>query len=167
MPLSDDPAKRARQLANLPNLRGEPTATTFAPGEAAALKHGSRSRQPQRSPDWSPAVTATAEDLAERVGSELRTEAGDLQPWAVPSVEAVALARVAAARGERHAADLEAKGKLTLEDLERQSKVTERYHRALEREALTLRSRLGAAATSLDVAQAMSDGTFRLAADDD
>lgn len=46
MPLSNDPDKRARQLANLPNMRGELTATAWKPGEAPALKHGLRSRRP-------------------------------------------------------------------------------------------------------------------------
>src|SRR4051794_30502686 len=46
MPLSNDPAKRERQLRNLPNLRGEPTSATWRPGATAHLKSGSRSRRP-------------------------------------------------------------------------------------------------------------------------
>ena len=45
MPLSSDPDKRARQLANLPNLRGEqPAGGMFGPGNRAHLTHGLRSR---------------------------------------------------------------------------------------------------------------------------
>ena len=46
MPSSRDPAKRAKQLANLPNLRGEPTAGSWRPGASPALEHGLRSRRP-------------------------------------------------------------------------------------------------------------------------
>lgn len=44
-------------------------------------------------------------------------------------------------------------------DLEGQSKVTDRYHRALEREALTLRSRVASLGVTrrVSVAQAMSE----------
>lgn len=41
MPLSNDPDKRARQLANL-----RPGAGAWKPGDAPALKHGLRSRRP-------------------------------------------------------------------------------------------------------------------------
>lgn len=122
---------------------------------APNLKLGDRTRRPQRSPEWSPAVQAAIGDLEHRVGPELRDPAGDLRPWAVPSVEAVAIQRVAAWRAERYIADREARGALTLEDLDRASKVGERYHRALEREALTLRSRVDVART--DIATAMSE----------
>lgn len=59
---------------------------------------------------------------------------------------------------ERHVAGLEARGKLTTADVDQASKVGERYHRALEREALTLRSRLEAVsqAQALDLAGAMA-----------
>lgn len=153
MPTSKDPEKRARQMANLPNLRGEATATTFAPGEAGALQHGARSRHPQRSPEWSPAVERSIDDLEQRVDVTVRDDAGALQPWAVLSVEAVAIQRVACARLDRYVADQEAKGRLRPETLDLQSKVGERYHRALEREALTLRSRLEAKVAVFDLAK--------------
>jgi hypothetical protein len=44
VPLSSDPEKRERQLRNLPNLRGEPPASSFRPGSAPHLRHGLRSR---------------------------------------------------------------------------------------------------------------------------
>ena len=154
---SKDPARRAAQLANLPNLRGLPTSTSVQAGEARSLKHGARSRESQRSPEWSPAVREAIADLEQRVGQELRQEDGTLAPWAVPSVEAVALQRVAAMRVDRYLADAEARGGLTPGDVDTGSKVAERYHRALEREALTLRSRIEAAAGAVDALAAWSE----------
>src|SRR3954470_20117862 len=46
MPLSRDPKKRARQLQNLPNLRGELPAGAWRPGASPQLRHGLRSRNP-------------------------------------------------------------------------------------------------------------------------
>lgn len=80
----------------------------------------------------------------------LRDESGELLPWAVPSVEAVAIQRIASVRMDRYVADREAKGSLSPADLDMASKVGERYHRALEREALTLRSRIATRAAALD-----------------
>ena len=149
-PLSADAEKRARQLANLPNLRGEATSATWQPGDAPHLQHGARSRRPQASPEWSPAMSLCVLDLEERVDESLRDEHGELLPWAVPSVEAVAIQRIACVRMDRFVADREAKGSLSPADLDMQSKVGERYHRALEREALTLRSRIATRAAALD-----------------
>jgi hypothetical protein len=167
VPSSSDPAKRARQLENLANLRGEPTAGSFQPGASPALKHGQRSRQPQRSPEWSPAVELAIRDLEDRVGAELRDGDGELQAWALPSVEAVALLRVQAWRMDRFVADREARGVLKREDLDLASKGAERYHRGLEREALTLRSRLEAHDQAFDLAREMAehDATEREARD--
>jgi hypothetical protein len=158
---SPQPAKRGRDgrtmnPRSLANLR--PGAGAGREGEAPTLKHGARSRQPQRSPEWSPAVQAAAADLEARVGDELRDEDGELLAWAVPSVEAVAIQRVAAWRAERYVADLDAKGKLKPADVDLASRVGERYHRALEREALTLRSRLEAMTDvhGFDMARAMA-----------
>lgn len=150
-PLSDDPVKRARQLANL-----QPGAGAGRVGEAPALRHGERTTSPQRSPEWSPAVERAIADLEHRVGDELRDSAGELLPWALPSVEAVALQRVAAWRVERYVADREARGTLKPADVDLASKVAERYHRSLEREALTLRSRLEARGQARTLAEAMS-----------
>ena len=137
MGLSDDPKVAAKQEGNL-----VPGAGKWKPGEAPHLVHGERTRRPQRSPEWSPAVQEACRDLEERVGPELRADSGELHAWAAPSVEAVAIQRVAAWRTDRWVADREARGTLRGEDLDLASKVGERYHRALEREALTLRSRL-------------------------
>lgn len=154
---SKDPERRAAQLANLPNLRGEATSTTWAPGDSPHLEHGARSERPQRSPEWSPAVEQAVADLEARVGNELRDDDGELLPWARPSVEAVALQRVAAWRVDRYAADKEARGTLKPADVDLASKVAERYHRALEREALTLRSRLEARGQAKSLAEAMAE----------
>jgi len=151
-PLSDDPVKRTRQLANL-----RPGAGAGRLGEAPALRHGERTTSPQRSPEWSPAVTAAIADLEHRVGDELRDAAGALLPWALPSVEAVALQRVAAWRVDRYVPDREARGALKPADVDLASKVAERFHRALEREALTLRSRLEARGQARTLAGAMAD----------
>jgi hypothetical protein len=148
---SSDPRARAASHANL-----VPGAGAWRPGDAPRLKLGQRTRRPQRAPEWPPAVKAAADDLAQRVGSELRDADGELHAWAMPSVEAVAIARVAAWRAERAVADREARGCLKLEEVEVASRVAERYHRALEREALTLRSRLDARGQALDLAQAMA-----------
>ena len=151
-PLSDDPAKRTRQLANL-----RPGAGAGRIGEAPALRHGARTVAPQRGPMWSPALEQAIADLEGRVGDELRDSAGALQPWARPSVEAVALQRVAAWRVERTVAEAEDRGTVKVADLDLLSRVAERYHRALEREALTLRSRLEARGQARTLAEAMAD----------
>ena len=152
MPTSKDPKRRAKQLAN---LHQGVSPSSWPEGASPALKHGARSRHPQRSPEWSPAVQSALGDLEQRVGAELR-DGDELVAWAVPSVEAVALQRVAAWRVDRYVADREARGTARPEDFDLASKVAERYHRALEREALTLRSRLEARSTSFDLAQAMA-----------
>jgi len=149
-PLSDDPERRARQLANL-----RPGAGGGRVGEAPALRHGERTTSPQRSPEWSPAVEQAIADLEHRVGDELRDAAGALLPWALPSVEAVALQRVAAHRVDRFVADREARGALKPADVDLASRVAERFHHALEREALTLRSRLEARGQARTLAEAM------------
>ncbi len=144
-------------LGNLPNLRGEPGAASWTPGTSPNLRHGARTRKPQASPEWSPAVREAVRDLEAAVGDELRDDAsGDLHAWARPSVEAVAIQRVACWRLDRFVADQEARGTLRPEHLDLASRVGERFHRSLEREALTLRSRLEARATGFDLAQAMS-----------
>lgn len=154
-PLSDDPIKRERQLENLRPVPENlvPGAGAWQPGDAPNLQHGGRTVAPQQSVEWSPGVQAAITDLEQRVGAELRDDAGAVHPWAVPSIEAVALQRVAAWRVDRYLADREAKGALKPKDIELSSRVTERYHRALEREALTLRSRLDAGGQAFDLAQ--------------
>jgi len=155
-PVGGGGARHPNSLANLPNTRGEAPAGAWQPGISPNLGLGDRTRKPHNSPEWSPAVQAAIGDLEQRVGSELRDHEGDLQGWALPSVEAVAIQRVAAWRAERYVADREARGVLTLDDLDRVSKVGERYHRALEREALTLRSRVETVARGRDLASEMA-----------
>jgi hypothetical protein len=157
---SDGRARDGRRMHpnSLANLRPNsdnlvPRAGAWRPGDAPHLEHGARTRSPERSPEWSPAVQAAISDLEARVGAELRDEAGGVHSWAVPSIEAVALQRVAAWRVDRYVADREATGRLKPEHVDMQSKITDRYHRALEREALTLRSRLEAGGQAFDLAR--------------
>jgi hypothetical protein len=102
-------------------------------------------------------VHAAIGDLEGRVGAELRDAAGVVHPWAVPSLEACALQRVTAWRVDRYVAAQELKGALRPADLDLASRITERYHRSLEREALTLSSRLAAMGAGRTVAELMSD----------
>jgi hypothetical protein len=173
VPLSRDPERRARQLANLhpPKgseaearqkaglKRGSESSGTPKLGEARRLLHGARTRRPQNGPEWSPAVQAAVADLEARVGVELRGEDGSLLPWAVPSIEAVAIARVTALRNERWVATREAQGTVTGQDFALQAKVTSAYHHALAQEGLTLRSRLEAQAQAFDLARYWADNT--------
>lgn len=156
---SKDPAARARSLAN---LRPNPEklvagAGAGRVGTAPALKSGWRTHSPQRSPEWSPAVLAAIGDLESRVGAELRDADGVVHSWAVPSLEACALQRVAAWRVDRYVAAQELQGRLKPADLDLASRITERYHRSLEREALTLSSRLAAMGAGRSLAELMSD----------
>jgi hypothetical protein len=75
--------------------------------------------------------------------------------------EAVALLRVQAWRMDRFVADREARGVLKCEDLDLASRGAEPYHRGLEREALTLRSRLEAHDQAFDLAQEVGGGDRR------
>ena len=162
--MSEDKRGRDGRRMNprsLENLRPNPDnlvagAGAWRPGDAPKLEHGDRTRRPHRSPEWSPAVELTIGDLEARVGAELRDADGKLLPGAVPSVEAVAVQRVSLARVERHVADLEARGQYRPEHDDLVTRVAERYHRALEREALTLPSRLAARGQAMDLAQAMA-----------
>lgn len=152
---------RRMNPASLANL--QPGAGAGRVGQAPALRHGARSHSPQRSPEWSPAVEQAARELSGQVPAELVDDAGELLPWARPSVESLAVLLVAMRRVERWTADREARGKYTGEDDERVAKVTRAYRAALSEEALTLQSRLAALGQALDVAVVMSQ---RTAADD-
>jgi hypothetical protein len=167
VPLSNDPERRRRQLQNLrpPTgseaerrqqaglLRGSASPGTAGPGNARHMRHGARSRLSQNSVEWPAAVALSIADLEDRVGAELRDEHGDVQAWARPSVEALALARVAAGRVERWLTDREVRGKVERDDFDVHGRAVERYHRGLEREGLTLRSRLEAQAAAFDLAR--------------
>ena len=85
MPLSEDPDKRARQLANL--NRGA-NAGSFKPGAASPnLRHGLRSRQP--GPLLGTAAREIVDALADAV--PLRGPDGDVMPQFIPAVESAAL----------------------------------------------------------------------------
>jgi hypothetical protein len=158
MPFSKDPEMQKRQLANLrppPGSnaerrqkaglkRGKESSGTARPGDARALMHGARTRAPQRSVEWGPAVEAAILDLQPCIGEELRDEHGDVFVWAAPAVEALALSRLTAARMERWVADRCAKGIATGTDFVMATKVNERYEDALRAQAMTLPSRLAA-----------------------
>jgi len=104
VPSSRDPAKRAKQLANLPNLRGEPTAGSWRPGASPALEHGLRSRRP------GPAVLdPLAREIEDALAEDLpiKDANGD-----VPAADrfAVELAAIALLRVRRCSAFLELHG---------------------------------------------------------
>lgn len=73
MPLSSDPARRAAQLANL-----RPGAGAWKPGAAPALKHGGRTRAPERSPAFSEAKSAVVEQVERSV--PIRGADGEVLP---------------------------------------------------------------------------------------
>ena len=154
---------------SLRNLRPTPQnlvpgAGKWQPGEAPALKHGARSRQSQNSPEWSPAMQVSTAELEARAGAELRDENGDVAEWARSSIEAVAQHRVALWRCDRRNADLEARGRLTREDIRLQSDVADAFHRALQREALTLTGRIEATG---QLARLMSQADLSKLSDDE
>jgi hypothetical protein len=156
-------ARNPRSLANL-RRGGPPNAGSVRPGEARALVHGARSRQPQRSPEWSPAVRESIADLEQRAGLELRDDSGEVAAWARPSLEVVAIQRVATWRMDRYIADRQARGRLSGQDLKLQTEVTDAYHRALEREALTLTGRIEATG---QLARLMSQADLSKLSDDE
>lgn len=152
-PLSSDPGKRAAQLANLRANRQnlKPGAGAAGPGNARGLKHGARSEKPHNSPDWSPAVSAAITDLHARLNEELFDEAGELLPWAAPSVEALAIAKVQAMRAERIVALKESKDQATVADVKLVADVGRAYHDSLAREELLISQRLRAQSAALPV----------------
>jgi hypothetical protein len=88
VPLSRDPDRRARQLANL--RRGGPAnAGSFRPDQASpVLKHGLRSRRPPRL-----LLTETADEIVDALAATvpLRAPDGDVMPQFLPAIEAAAL----------------------------------------------------------------------------
>jgi hypothetical protein len=149
VPLSSDEAKRARQLANLPNLRGEATATTWAPGASAALVHGLRSRQPP-----SVVLDPLVREIEDALGADLPLQA---QGGGVPGADrfAVELAAIALLRVRRVSAyldlhgDTDARGNLRKE-LEGLGKAVEHAAKMLDRLGCSPRSRV---ALGIDVAR--------------
>lgn len=143
-PLSDDPAKRERQLANL--RRGGPAnAGSFRPGQPSPnLKHGLRSREPGRL-----ILGEAGREIVEALsaGVPLRDEHGDVPIYDRAAVEAAALHLIIVRRclGYLSAHGFEdARGRLRPEihDL---GKANERLERSLDRLGMTPagRARLG------------------------
>jgi hypothetical protein len=149
MPPSKDPALRANQLANLPNLRGEPPANAFTPGNTARLVHGFRTVNP------SPIVLdPIVREIAEALGKTLpMRDANDEVPAA--DRYALELAALALLRVRRTHAYLELRGDTDdtgrlRPEFEMLGKAIESASRALDRLGCSplARARLG-----LDLAQ--------------
>lgn len=159
-PLSSDPEKRQRQLANLPNTRGEPTAGSWKAGQPSPnLKHGLRSRRP--GPLLGEAAAEIVDALADTV--PLKGPDGQVLPQFVPAVESAALDLIVVKRVlgylTTHGFEDE-RGRLRPE-VDGLSKVNQRLQKALDRLGATPTSyaRLGfdVARTGASLATAMSD----------
>lgn len=154
MPLSDDPDKRARQLANLPNMRGEPPANAWAPGASPALKHGLRSRAPSKI-----VLDPIVREIEEALAADLPLKNAD---GSVPAADrfAVELAAIALLRVRRVAAYLELHGDTDAQDnlrreFEAEGKAIEHAARMLDRLGCSPRAR---AALGVDVARMAQAG---------
>jgi hypothetical protein len=163
VPLSDDPDKRARQLANL-----RPGAGAWKPGQAspAGATHGLRTRPPERgSAAWkrqilSPAADEIVEALAD--GAPVRDAAGDVPIHDRIAIEAAALLLIQVRRASAWLGtngDTDSRGNLRPE-VDALGRATERLFKALDRLGMTpaSRARLGLAlARTADLATAMSE----------
>src|SRR4051794_12419551 len=105
-PLSDDPEKRKRQLRNLPNLRGEPSPSSWRPGVAPHLVHGGRTRAPEKSIIFREAHAALRETIRESFPHLLDGD-GEVRPEFRLAVDGAAVQIVAL---RRLSAYLELKG---------------------------------------------------------
>lgn len=145
MPLSTDPAKRERQLANLrpkpENL--QPGAGAWQPGRSPdQLRHGLRSRRPPADV-IDPILDQVLDDLEAKV--PIRVD-GQIPPWlremawsaAIAKLQVVRCARFLAQHGETNS-----RGRWRPEN-EGLRKANETYQRALERLAMTVGSHLRA-----------------------
>lgn len=154
MPLSDDPEKRARQLANL-----RPGAGAWPPGQATNVKSGLRTRNP----GWMILSEAAGEIVAAlAAGAPVRDEAGEVPVHDRPAIEAAALQLIIVRRVlgylSTHGFE-DARGRLRpeVEGLER---ANERFLKALDRLGMTpsSRAKLGLdLARTADLATAMSE----------
>jgi hypothetical protein len=156
MPLSTDPEKRARQLANLPNMRGEASVSSFAPGATAALVHGLRSRQPP-SIVLDPLVREIEEALA--VDLPLQAQGGGTPGADRFAVELAAIALLRVRRVSAYLAlhgDTDDRGNMRPE-LDGLGRAVEHAAKMLDRLGCSPRARV---ALGLDVARA---ATFDLA----
>jgi hypothetical protein len=153
-PLSDDPEKRARQLANL-----RPGAGAWKPGSAPQLRHGLRTRKPP--PEViDPVLDRVLDDLEARV--PIKGSDGEVPPWlrelawsaAIKKLQIVRCARFLAQNGET-----DERGNYRREN-ELLTKATDAYERSLERLAMTVDRYLKAGldlARGIDLASAMSE----------
>jgi hypothetical protein len=160
MPLSSDPTKRARQLANLPNLRGEMPAGAWTAGASPALRHGLRTRRPARQ-ILGPAYDELVDVLEDSV--PLRGADGQVLPGFAVAIEAAAVQLLQVRRCQAY---LETHG--ATDDRGRFRPENEGLERASDR-LLKALDRLGATPTSYarlgfnvmrgaDLANAMSSG---------
>jgi len=148
-PLSDDPDLRAKQLANLPNLRGEATAASYQPGASPNLRHGLRSRHPSQDV-MDPALDAVIVDLEAK--TEIRDASGEIPGWVSELCWTAGVKKLRVIRCSRFLAqhgDTDQHGKWRPENAEL-VKVADAYERSLERLAMTVASR---AATGLNLAR--------------
>lgn len=160
MPLSDDPDRRARQLANLPNLRGEPTSGSWQPGAAPHMKHGLTSRRPSAL-----ALGPIADEIhaALTADAPLRDEDGDVPRADRYAVELAALALLRVRRVEgflaTHGTEDE-RGRLRPE-VEGAGRAVDAAMKALDRLGMTPSGRLRLGLTiakTRDLASEMSGG---------
>jgi len=153
MPLSSDPDKRARQLANL-----RPGAGGWAPGATSALKSGLRSRAPSPAV-IDPILDQVLEALEARV--PIRDERGEIPSWLREQAWATAIKKLQVLRCAQWLAlngDTDAHGRLRPEN-DGLVRATEGFERSLERMAMTVKSHLSAGLTlrrTVDLASAMS-----------
>lgn len=139
-PLSEDPVKRQRQLANLPNVRGEAPAGAWRPGTAPNLKHGLRTRHPSADV-IDPVLDQVEADLEARVPD--RDADGQVPAWNREMLFSLAVAKLQVIRCSRFLAqhgETDGRGNLRPE-VEQLSRVNERYQRSLDRMAMTITSR--------------------------
>jgi hypothetical protein len=152
MPLSRDPAKRRKQLRNLPNLRGEPTAASWKPGQPSPyLKHGLRSRKTQPPEVIDPILDGVLADLETKV--PIRDEQGEVPAWLREMAWSAAISKLQAIRCTRYLAqhgETDERGRYRPEN-EGLRKANESHQRALDRLAMTVGSY---AAAGLDLARA-------------
>lgn len=159
-PLSDDPERRARQLANL-----RPGAGAWQPGKATNIKSGWRTRRPER--------VLLGEAFGEIVGAledqvPLRGDDGEMLPAFTTAVEAAALQLIIVRRilGFLQTHGWEDERKRMRPEVDRLQGANERLSRAMDRLGATPTSyaRLG-----FDVArgQSLAEQMAVLAAEDE
>lgn len=145
-----------RSLANL-----RPGAGAWRPGASPHLKHGLDTRRPSAEA-LDPALDAVIAELQPGLPAPLLDEAGEVAAWARETVWSLAVLKLIVLRASRYIAqhgEVDDRGRLRPE-LEGLRKATESYRRALDGEAMTLRSRLRAELDNTrraSVAQAMSE----------